>query len=289
VSIVTKIFVVLVTVLSIAVVASMVVYVENTQHFQKELQSTRDALVSAESRANLLEGSYGQLQNKYADAKDALVDTQSQLRQELANRLGEMADLQTRIAQLNQQLSGKDATIDRLTAADQQDNAIIAALRKEQNELQAEAIDARQKAVERAGEVQELRTSLELMNENLRLVKEKLADSKDRIAKLETQLEEAPGARAGEAEFAVRPPDEPIRGLITSVDQLAGGQTLVAINVGSADDVQQGMNFIIHREGQYIATMEVIKVDEQRSAGRVTLKEGTIEPNLQVTTPPRGF
>jgi hypothetical protein len=35
--------------------------------------------------------------------------------------------------------------------------------------------------------------------------------------------------------------------------------------------------------------MEVIKVDEQRSAGRVTLKEGTIEPNLQVTTPPRGF
>lgn len=288
-SILTKIFVVLVTVLAIALVPLMVAYVENTQHFQQALQEERDARATADARANLLESSNQRLQGKYADATDALSHAKSQLGQQLANRLSELADQQTRIAQLNQQLSGKDATIDRLSAADQQDNQIIAALREDQNELQDRAINAQQKLVERAGQVQELRTSLELMNENLRLVQEKLAGSKDRIAELETRLEQAPTTQTGERQVAVQPPEQPIRGLITSVDQLAGGQTLVAINVGGQDDVQEGMNFIIHRDGKYIATMEVIKVDEQRSAGRVTLKEGTIEPNLQVTTPPRGF
>jgi len=289
VSILTKIFVVLVTVLAIGMVPLMVAYVENTQHYRQELQKVDDARIVAESRANFLERRNQEIQGKFSEAIAEKVEAQARLEERLIARLGDLKEKDTRIAQLTQQISGKDATIDRLTASDQQQNQLIADLREDKEELQEQASSAQATLVERTGEMQELRTSLELMNENVRLVQEKLADSREKVKDLEAKLEAAPGTGGGTTEVAARPPSTPIQGLVTSVDELAGGQTLVAINVGSNDEVQPGMNFIIHRDGRYVATMEVIKVDQRRAAGRVTLKEGVIEPNLRVTTPMRGF
>lgn len=288
-SILTKIFVVLVTVLAIALVPLMVAYVENTQHFQGQLQAARDAQGVATARANLLERRNQQIQSRYSDALAAKVAAQSELESRLVSRLGEIKQKETRIAQLQQESAAKDATIDRLSATGELDSEIIATLRQQEDEAQDAAIEAREALVEETGRVQALRTDLELLNENFRLVKEQLSDANAQIANLQEEIESGGTTGDGQSQLAGGPEGTPIRGLVTSVDELAGGETLVAINVGSNDEVKAGMNFIIHRGGEYIATMEVIKVDPQRAAGRVTLKEGPIEPNLQVTTPLRGF
>jgi len=73
------------------------------------------------------------------------------------------------------------------------------------------------------------------------------------------------------------PAVSPIRGTVTEVRG-----NLASLNVGQADGVTRGMSFMVYRQGhdgaapEYVATVEINRVDANQSAGQVVRKNGDI-------------
>ncbi len=76
---------------------------------------------------------------------------------------------------------------------------------------------------------------------------------------------------------------KPIRGRVTGVKQ-QDDHLYVAINVGAEDDVKAGMLFMVHEGDNYVGDVLITKVDSNSAAGRVTIRRGSIERNMEVRT-----
>lgn len=64
-----------------------------------------------------------------------------------------------------------------------------------------------------------------------------------------------------------------VDGAVNSVDT-TGDLTLVEVNVGTRDNVKDGMEFTVFRGDQYVGTIKIVRADTAASVGRLTLGEG---------------
>ncbi len=283
-SIITKIFVVLATVLAILIVPLMIAYVNNTEHFKQQWLETRGQLAAAQSAARISEAQLAQAQARFAeDIKDAEQEKAGLI----DNINGLMSQIQAKdvaITDLRDQLVGVQADLKQAIDSSKQAHDIIATLEEEVKRRREQAVVAEKRLVELTDQNQELETSLQLAVENVRLLKEQLADSETLIDEMQEKI-----ARGGQQQTAgdvvgpgpVLPPGD-IRGIITNVQRVGEADVFVAVNVGQNDQVAPGMNFIIHDGDQYVGSLTITKVDLNQSAGRVTLKRGTVSENQQV-------
>ncbi|HEX7010561.1 MAG TPA: hypothetical protein VF184_11295, partial [Phycisphaeraceae bacterium] len=54
--------------------------------------------------------------------------------------------------------------------------------------------------------------------------------------------------------------------------------TLVQVNVGRSDGVQENMKFMVHRGDQFVGNLVIEAVDADASAGRIVLAKDQIQP-----------
>jgi hypothetical protein len=282
VSVLTKVFVVLATVLAVLLVPLMIAYVNNTAHFKSDLDTANAVRSVAESRAAAAETALARVQEGQASALSALNAEKAQL---LARIETIRTDLNAaQVAQINAEnkLATKDAQISQLSAGYDQAQTINASQAKQIDELQTKTLKTETRFVEVSNDLQEKITTLATLTEQVRLIQEQLKDAQDQLANQQKQQVVAMVGSSATATAAPLPPaGVNIRGQITAVDSV-GDQTFVAVNVGRQDNVAEGMHFIIHSGDQYLGSLTITKVDLNSSAGRITLKRGDIVKDLDI-------
>ena len=281
----TKLFVVLLVILSLLTTAATVVFVNQTQNSAKMLADAKAEAAAARSAASEAEAAAGAQRDQ---AQEAIRNSQNQIEQfrQSANQL------QMRINELAAQ--NADATTKvTLSSADQARLTEALKSAQETNAHQAEQItqlrttnDERLKQnVELNTRVTELTDRSQVLERELRFANEQLAEAKTTADRQGAMLRDA-GINPKMASAGTGAGAPPINGVIRARRDIAGIPYAV-ISVGSNDGVAKGMEFkIVNRAtGQFLGVLTVDSVEATEATGRLSgPKLPEVRPGVEVRT-----
>jgi len=283
VSLLTKIFVVLDTVLALALVPLVIAYVHNTDHLASELAGQRQMLVAAEESAAIANQQLADAHQARADAVERAEVDKARLRGRVTDLQGQLEARDLDLIETRNQLAQAQAQADQLSAGLEQNAQLLTMLEEEVRQRRDESLEARQRIAELNDALQDKSTQLVTALENIRLLREKLVDTEQMLA----DAREGGDADETDTGMTASPVDidYPIYGNVTGVQEAGEGNTFVAIDLGSNDNVREGMQFIVHEGTNYLGTIELRTVDLNESVGVLVQRKNSasIRPDQQVT------
>jgi hypothetical protein len=267
VSVLTKLFVVLLIICSLLLTAATVVFVNRTEDFHR-------AAVLAEERANRFQ------RDKDAAQRDA---DAAHLREAEVTKIANdsVLEKQTKISQLSQEVATKDAEINDLKTKNLLAQGTIAEqaaglknmgqnvgdVSTRNKALTDEADKLRVRNAELFEATTDFQKRLEEAERERRFLNEQLNQNKSELAKATAVLREK-GWPMDLPRKAVALPD--LKGYIQDVktDQ---GRTFATISLGSKEKVEKGMEFSVvdQTEGTFLGKFIVDSVNEDTSFGRL--------------------
>lgn len=280
----TKIFVVLMVVFSIAFTMSTIGFVAKTNKWRDLAQDYRNEAQVVEVNMRNLAAAHAAEKTVWVDSKRALEDRIADLSGQIERVSAEVATSREQINKLGTEKSNSDARVDQLLA--QLD--VERTARQEQTGLRATAEKRNQELETRNAE---LNTRLEELQANLVVQVQQQRQLEQQINILKEENSKLTGGGAARTSIpsgqSPAPPASasnsvaPIRGQIVEV---AG--KLATISVGSADGVRDGMVFVIYRGSEYIGDLRVTEVEPNQSAGELIKTRATPRPTDQVADEP---
>jgi DNA repair exonuclease SbcCD ATPase subunit len=287
VHVLTKIFIVLVALLTVAIVPLVAVNATNESTFQKKFKeaqasaSAAEAILSTERSAWLasqqkLETDIRAMESKVADLQKQADSKGAEARkaaQELAGTKAAQASIAASLEVLAQ--NGK--------ATGELTETLVAELRN----LRTRSMEAEKRLVEVQEAFDSSQSSLEVADAARRALQEevkRLADEKDHalatVADYVASVGELAKARAGavgERVVATRS----VSSTIISVRR-DGNTTLAEINAGSRDGLKAGWVMTIGDGSTFVGNLRITEVDVNRSVGVVELEDATARGEVKV-------
>lgn len=276
----TKLFVVLQVILSIALTAAIIVYVSKEDVQLNTLKQTEQKLQSAQTELAAANSSMSAAQNN-------LTAVQQQASQQLTAANGAVTAAQQQIADLNVQLAKASATgaqqaldISRLSEGLKAGQDTTAQLNQTVAQLRESSDKAVRQSAEMSASISDLTNRLDVTERERRNLAEQLAYIQQQGGQPGTA---STGNNAAVQAGAVSTAP-PMKGVIRDRRNIAGIE-YATISLGSADNVTKGMVFKIVQNGQFLGTLTVDTVELQESTGRLEgprLKE--VGPGTNVQT-----
>jgi hypothetical protein len=274
----TKLFVVLVSLLAVMITPLVAVNAVNEQSFKDKwlaAEQKRNAAIEqldGEQQARMAEASAAAVQTKELELRiaqvqkdyDASVAEARRLQGELADARSGQEDIRARIAMMAQTQQ----------AQQQLGETLVAELRG----LRTRAVDAERQAVDLEQELGVVRSQLEVaqaarraLQEEVQQLNEERDQAMDTIARYVAYIGELPSARAGAA-AGYRPADRNLSASIVNVRR-SEDSTLAEINAGSRDGVQEGWVLTIADGSRFVGNLRIIEVDVNRATGVIELED----------------
>ena len=284
----TKVFVVLVTVLSVLLVALIVPFVANTENYKQQLDDAKISKAAAEEVASLRQNELNAAQSRDSEMVTVLKSQAQNLTTQINLLTQQLADSETKARSESEKLAKFEADWSRLIATNQQNTQMTKELRVELKERREKMVNQQTQMIELADRNNEIESQLEAMTRQVRRVHEQLTQLQEQNADLERKLALLPPQwqqkiLSEEIEAAPFVPETPIRGQITKVQQLKD-ELFVQVNVGDNDGVAANMKFLVHRGNQFLGTLIITTVDAQNSAGRMQLTQGQVAEGDSILT-----
>ncbi len=276
----TKAFVVLVTLLSILLVALVVPFVANTDDLRGRITELEGSLAASEAVARSKTAQVAQLQEG-SSADVALLNKQ------ISDQLGENARLIQTVTTLEAQVKEANSKVDKLGAssvlAQNSINQITALLDNRTAALtdaQATNVALRTENAQLIQRNNELDSQVTGLNRSVRLLREQLADVQGQLAG---------GGSAAAAHASASPattaPSAEVLGQVTGVQPVDEGVTFIQLNIGANDQVAANTKLIIYRDGsQLVGTATIKSVDETVSVARVDSAQSNVRVGDAVVT-----
>jgi len=262
VHVVTKILVVLATVLSILLAAMSVAFTANADRVRSEnerLRTMRDAQDSTITSSKAADGA----------ARDRLEERIGELNDELARMNREMIALQQDAARhmadaesAKAEAVAVQAKLDQLASTVATQTELISNYRSEVTTLRDNELRYSRREIELADRISELTGQLEVAQETNRALQERLAEVR------------SGGPEAGDRTASARPAagSGPVRAQITQLRRDPGsGSVMAAIDAGSNDRLRERMELSIVRGNEFIGKLTLERVDLNEAVGRVDL------------------
>ncbi len=282
----TKVFALLVSVLSIFLCGIVVIFATNTDNWKQGFENEKLLAQAAQVQAVVTQNSMTRQSTRYNTLLAKQQDVISRQRKIIA-------DLST---QLETAKNDRDAASKRADSAVDLSNALrltIADMDKAKNSLMASLQADREKML--AAQTQAIELTRQLNNEkvkNMRLTANYRSDE-ETISKLEDEnsrlREKLKTATVASRPFGnldqnvklvpVAPAGVPIQGQVL---QVKDGK--VAISVGSSSGVRKSMKFAVTRGTKFLGHLNIIYVTPRQSVGVMTNKKGVVVPGDRVTT-----
>lgn len=273
----TKLFVVLLVIFSIAFSMMTVQYVATSKNYRAEALNNKGLLQIAQNQIRQSNTELSQIREIHDRETRDLNQAISDLRERLDNALTKEVSMRSQLADL---VSENDSLKSNLTqfAAALKGNV---AERDQLNELLAGSQRQVTEFQKKTGELEEATNRLTTENElamiQVRSLKEVLQDFQRQSESAAVPLATGPGDYFHSV--PALPTSTPISG---TVIQVQGG--LAEISVGESDGVRAGMRFIVYRGDAYLGDLEVDSTDVNNAAGRLVLTRGEIRPGDLVST-----
>ena len=281
----TKIFVILLVVFSIAFSMSAISFVAQTNEWKSLAQTRHDQFTVADTTVRNLIAAQAAEKAAWVDAangqRTAIADLQKQA---MAARDG-LAEAETELAALRSKNLGMDAAVVKLTHELSVSQDGWKEARAQRDRLEEEKIELEKRNIDLNERVNETTARIVVLTQQNRQAEQQINILRGENQKISQQSFRAPlpGAEttAGGSMDTVTPVSpvaaSAIRGRVLEVQG-----NLVSISVGSSDGVQKDMVFVVYRDNDYIGDLRVTEVAPNRSAGRLIRSEGAARVNDMV-------
>lgn len=266
--IVTKILVILATILSVLLAGLSIAYTSNAQRIKGELRTERQRATAAEATASEAAQAGAAerevLQEKIATLEASLQEATSRL----AGLQGDNARLLAEVNSLKQNQATYSGQIDQFTSVIRTYAALNESQSAELETLRSRALDANRKEIALSDRINDLQGELEVARETTRSLQEQLVALREQADR--GGLADLGPAGAGAAGFLRAPSN--FRARVTAVDRDPAGNTLVEISGGASDKLREGMRLNITRDGSnWVGAIVVERVNINDSIARVAI------------------
>ena len=263
----TKVFVVLLVVSSIAFTTMTVATVARTANWRDlALKYDEQARIADTTLRNNIAATAAE-ETAYLDEIQTHLARISDLEKKLQDTGAEVARLRTELAKVESDKSGADAMNRALVAQVELSRDAESKVREQLNSVDRENADLQQRNIDLNSRVNELTAQVSVLIEHTRQYEQQLAILREERPGVSRGME----SPTGSAMRNVRPISPQtataagaIRGRILAVDG-----NLVTISVGTSDGVKNNMKFVVHRDGDYVADVVVSAVEPDQAAGRI--------------------
>jgi hypothetical protein len=280
VSVLTKVFVVLLALVSIALSMLVVSAFARQEDWRASANDWHTTALAAQAKERAVSQNAALEQARAQDRHQKDVAQIAELQAQSADQERKISELDRKAAEAENRLTVEQGTSAAL--ADQskvflsdvtKEREFSGKLAKRNSELERQSIDLTDR-------VKELTANVAMAQAQVRALQQQLAAAVGRGAGEAA----APAGNVVEANIpSVQPSaapevSAPIRGEVTSVKG-----PLAEISVGSADGVAAGMRFLIYRPGQrgskpqYLGTLRITRVEPKQAAGQIEQSEGDIK------------
>jgi hypothetical protein len=281
VSTMTKVFIVLTAVLSIALSCLFIAAAAQTANW-KQLAADYQDRQTAEftHRANLqaiMEANLA-MRDDELQAKTRDLEAAQRLSRDQANELKETKSTLAR--EMNDRVAAQagQAKLQEILGLQ---NSEVAALQKQNQMLLTQNIDFQTRNTRLNSRVLEVTSNNTILTDQVRNLQEKLYAAEQQASRA-TQVSRSPQhgsgpAAAGAAPASVSLPS-PILGQVVSIDG-----NYASINVGQSSGVTQGMTFMVHRGANFLADIVVDRVWPDQAGGKLKSVQQEVHPGDSVT------
>ncbi len=275
----TKIFIVLVTALTLAIVPLVAVYATNEGKFKQRWMDEQGKAASASADLSSALAQKTALQSEL-DMRIAQLDAQIlSLKKDNDLKSADARRLQSDLASAKSMQASINSNLEIMAQSGKQSVLTNETLVKEVRDLRERVVSSEKTVVELDETVSTLQSQLEVadaarkaLQEELQKLGEEKTVAMSQVAKFVAYYGELPTANAGELRDAGRvPADRDLSSTVLDVKKV-NDQTLVELNVGSRDGVREGWTLIVGDGGKFIANVRIMKVDVNRSTGVVELE-----------------
>jgi chromosome segregation ATPase len=273
VHVLTKIFIVLVSLLAVLLVPLVVVYAHNEDRFKAKYEEA--AAQAAVANQNLETAGITQAEER-ARLEIQIRELTSDNKGLSSDREGALADVRRLAGELTQargqqgEIRADLATISSAVSAGQD---LIESLLSEVRTMRSEALAAERRAVELDEALRDITGQLESAVAARRAVQEELQQLREEHARAMEQVA-VYVEKYGRMDLELKPPPPMIDLDATVVSVRRGAeQTLAEINAGSRDGVRQGWIMTIGRSGNFLGNLRIIAVDINNATGIVELED----------------
>ena len=286
-SILTKVFVVLVSLTSIFLCGVVVVFRANTANWKAAYEQQADLAAAAQVQAVAAEEHLTRTVGRYQTLIEQLKDNLIALEQQSNDHLRQW----TLEAQARAQADNKSATAVTLSKSLQEtlDNMYAAqlAIQNELTQAHEEMIVAQTQTIEMRRELNDEKVKSSQLDLKRREYLEMIHQLENENAAIRQQLDQVSLAsstfRKANDQVGMTSPaaagDVPIRGVLTGIDE-----DLAAISVGSASGVRMGMKFKIVRGDHYLGDLLITRVEPTEAVGKITRRNAVVVEGDAVTT-----
>lgn len=259
----TKVFIVLLVVFSIAfttMTVSMVAQQTNWRTLAERYQLQRD--IADTNLRHQIAASAAEL----ATAQEVIqghLGRVTQLESKVAEQAKSMADMEANLARASAEKSSADAMNTALLAQLESTEKARNSYQTQRDDLERRSIDLERRNIDLNDRVNEQTARIAVLMEQKR--------------QYEQQLNMARGGSRTSGLPSEDPASAAIRGVNPSSPSVASSingtvvdvaGSVVTISVGAADGVKKDMVFVVHRNDQYVGDLRITMVDPDRAAGR---------------------
>ncbi len=270
----TKVFIVLVCLLSILLVPLVVVYAHNEDSFKAKYQSA-----SAQAAAANQNFQNGQLSHAHRESDldlqiRELVSTNEAMAREREGAAADIRRLEIELAEAHGNQAGIRADLNAISSAVSTGQDLIDSLLTEVRTMRSETLSAERRAVELDEALREISGQLQSAVAARRAMQEELQQIKEEHALALQQLA-AYVEKWGRLDIQIAGSTTPNVDLDATVVSVRRGseQTLAEINAGSRDGVREGWVMMIGRSGSFLGNLRIIAVDINHATGVVELED----------------
>lgn len=280
-SILTKVFVVLLTLLSIALSMFTVAALAKQENYRQLFDQSRLDLAAESAKAKTATANARIELSRAMDRAREDGETIASLQTQLDEQARRVAGLQNELAAERNKVAIEQATA---SSINDQNKILLTALNseKEFNKVVSERNSKLERNnIDLSDRVKELTANLTMADSRIRALREQIASmtSGDRVA---TQIPGGPGVVQADTPSVSTPAAAPalvapIRGEVTAVKG-----DIASISVGSADGVGPGMKFLLFRSSAaggtptYLGTLRITKVQANESVGTIEQSEADV-------------
>ncbi len=286
--ILTKIFIVLVTLLAVSIFPLVATYTTNENTYRSKFRSADDqqrvAMIRASDAETALFSQRVQMQNEI-DTRDANI---GKLIGEQSNTRSSLSSLKAQIGRLQANLSQSNATLQALSSASEVNSELKQRFVVENYTLRQNVIDAERMIMDMEDTLEDARMEAQgamraeqkaieerhEMEKEIDTIRSKLASYVSKFGELEALATVITGTA----------PDRSLSSTVLTVSR-DGGEVLVEINSGSRDGVQEGWIMTVGQNGTFLGRLQIEEVDINRSIGRISLEDpsrGLVMPGSSV-------
>jgi len=288
VHILTKIFIVLVTLLAVAMVPLVATYTTNENSYRAKFRAADDqqrvAMIRAGDAETALFAQRVQMQNDI-DSRDAIIGS---LRGDQASTRASLESLRAQIGRLESQLVQSNANLQALSSASEVNSELKQRFVVENYTLRDNIIDAERMIMEMEDLLEDKRLEAQGALRAEQKAQEERHEMEKQLDSMRSRLT-AYISKFGELETVAivdhgMAPDRTISSTVLTVSR-NNDDVLVEINAGSRDGVQKGWIMTVGQDGTFLGRLQVEQVDINRSIGRVTLEDpsrGLVVPGSSV-------